>query len=254
LSNVIPTYSSSNTAVVRVDPGGSVVASGAGMATVRATAGGQTAESVIHVGAATYDSVQGPPRVLNASYIELPKIERVSRFRSTVGHSYVDGSGETCRSMKHYFQPRQSIDWTSVEVYAPAAGTIWLIATDGAAGFRVMLRPRDLPALEVAMFHVNLDAAIVKNTWVEAGDRIGRHASPFTMSDIATGVGGREGTLFSYFETMTDGVFSQYQARGVSSRQAAVITRGERDQDQVPCVGEQQFTVQGKTPDWVVLN
>jgi hypothetical protein len=252
---VVPLYSSSNPAVLTVDPGGNLRASAVGMATVQARAGGQTAEAIIHVGAATYDlAALGPPRVLGANYIDLSKIERISRFRSAIGHSYVDGSGETCRSMKHYFQPSLSVDWTSVDVSAPASGTIWLIAPDGAAGFRVMLRPRDLAALEVAIFHVNLDPGIVKDTWVNAGDRIGRHASSQTMSDIAVGVGGKEqGTLVSYFHTMTDSVFAQYQARGVSSRDAAVVTRAERDADPVPCVGEQQFLTHGTLPNWLVL-
>jgi hypothetical protein len=75
------------------------------------------------------------------------------------------------------------------------------------------------------------------------------------MSDIAMSIGPKGGgTLLSYFETMTDPVFADYQARGVPSRQAAIITREERDADPVPCVGEQQFTVQGSLPDWVDLN
>jgi hypothetical protein len=255
LPNVVPQYSSSTPGVVSIQPDGRIVASGVGTATVRASGGGQTAEAVVHVGSATYDlAALGPPRVLDANYIDLSKVERVSRFRSAIGHSYVDGSGETCRSMKHYFQPKLSVDWTAVEVYAPATGTIWTIATDG-WGYRVMLRPRDLPALNVAIFHVNPDPGIVKGTWVIAGDRIGRHASSSTMSDIATDFGGKEtGTLLSYFQTMTDSVFAQYQARGVPSREAAIITKDERDADPVPCVGEQQFPGQGTLPNWVVLN
>jgi hypothetical protein len=256
VSGVVPAYSSSNPSAVSISSGGSIVAAGVGIATVRASAGGRTAEIVIHVGAASYNLAGlGPPRVLNANYIDLSKIARVSRFRSTVGHSYVDGSGETCRSMKHYFQPRLSIDWTTVDVYAPASGTIFGIRPDGFAGFQIMLRPRDLPALDVALFHVQVDAGIVRDSWVEAGDHIGRHASSSTMSDIATSIGGKEqGTLLSYFQTMTDAVLAEYQARGVQSREAAVISAAERDADPVPCVGEQPFFVSGKLPDWLDLN
>jgi hypothetical protein len=53
---------------------------------------------------------------------------------------------------------------------------------------------------------------------------------------------------------MTDPVFAQYQARGVPTRTAAIITEAERDADPVPCVGEEQFTVTGTLPDWLVLN
>ena len=76
------------------------------------------------------------------------------------------------------------------------------------------------------------------------------------MSDIAIQFGSYDtGTLYSYFEFMTDALFSQYQARGVSSRQAAIITRAERDADPIACApGEGQFTQHGTLPDWLDLN
>jgi hypothetical protein len=254
--NVVPQYSSSNPGVVRVNPDGSLSVVGDGTATVRASAGGQTAETIVYAGQPIYDpAASGPPRLLSANYIDLSKIGRVSRFRSTVGHSYTNDTGdETCRSMKHYFEPRLSIDWTTVDIYAPASGTIWSIRGD-VWGYQIGLRPRDLPALNVAMFHVNPDPGIVRDGWVEAGDHIGRHASQSTMSDIAVTIGPKQGGIFlSYFEAITDSVFAEYQGRGVSSREAAIITRAERDADPVPCVGEQQFTVHGTLPDWVTLN
>ena len=61
------------------------------------------------------------------------------------------------------------------------------------------------------------------------------------------------GALLWYFETMTDAVFAAYQARGVASREAAIITQAERDADPVPCVGESQFQSQGTIPNWVDL-
>lgn len=252
---VSPDFTSSNPAVVRIEPDKRLLATGVGTATVRASAGGQTAEAVIHVSPATYDLAGlGPPRILTADYIDLSKIERISRFRSTVGHSFTTGL-EACRSMKHYFQPKPSLDWTSVDIFAPASGTIAVTAADGAAGSRVTLRPRELAVLDVTIFHVALDPGIVPGTWVEAGQHIGRHASSSTMSDIAVGTGPKEGgTLASYFQAMTDSVFAAYQARGVPSREAAIITKEERDADPVPCVGESQFTVRGTLPDWLNLN
>ncbi len=252
--NVVPSYTSSNPTVVRIEPSGAFAA-GVGTATVRANAGGLTAEAIFYVGDTTYDlATRGPPVVLPANYIDLAKIERISRFRSTVGHSYTDGS-ETCRSMKHYYQPKQTADWTTVDIYAPASGTVMGISPDGAFGYRIRIRPRDLPVLDIQIFHVMLDSGVVRHRWVDAGDHLGRHASSFTMSDIAMSIGPKEGgTLISYFDAMTDAVFAEYQARGVASRAAAIITEAERDADPVPCTGEQQFTVHGTLPDWVVLN
>ena len=75
------------------------------------------------------------------------------------------------------------------------------------------------------------------------------------MSDIAASFGPEEGgTLVSYFERMTDAVFAEYQARGVPSREAAIIPEVERDADPVPCVDEQRFVVDGTLPDWLMLN
>jgi hypothetical protein len=255
VTSVVPQFTSTNPAVVLVEPGGRLAAKAAGTAIVRATAGGKTAESTIYVGATTYDlATLGPPRIVTASYIDLPKIERISRFRSTVGHSYTDGS-ETCRSMKHYFQPKSTLDWTTVDVYSPVDGTIFGIAPDGAAGKQMLIRPRLAPVVNVTIFHVNFDASIVTQGWVNAGDHLGRHAAQTTYSDIAVSIGPKEGgRLISYFDAMTDAVFQAYQARGVASRSSFIITKAERDADPVPCVGESQFTVFGTLPQWVVLS
>lgn len=43
----------------------------------------------------------GIPRFVQTDYIELAKIDRISRFRSGEGHDYSDNF-ESCRSMKHY--------------------------------------------------------------------------------------------------------------------------------------------------------
>jgi len=255
LAGVRPTYTSTNTTVATVDPDGRIIPRAVGTTTIRGAAGGQTAQTELYVGAASYDlAALGPPRVLSANYIDLSMIDRISRFRSTIGHSYTDGS-ETCRSMKHYFQPKPSVDWTDVAIYSPTAGTIAGIAADGSFGSRIRILPRDQPILDIQIFHVALRSYIVRGTWVEAGESIGFHSSPNTMSDIAMSIGPKEGgTLISYFDAMTDAVFAQYQARGVSSRQAAIITEAERDADPVPCVGEQGFTVHGTLPDWLELS
>jgi hypothetical protein len=249
-------YTSYNPNIVKIDPDGHITVIGTGTDTIRAEAGGQNAQTIIYSGSSTYDfDAQGVPKnMLNANYIDLSKIERISRFRSAIGHSFTDGS-ETCRSMKHYYLPKLSVDWTEVDIYAPAAGTILRLRVDGSIGLQVTLRPVNLPAFDVLIFHVNVDSEIVVGKWVEAGEHIGRHASKSTMSDISVGIGPRDGgKLISYFDVMTDEVFEEYRMRGVSSRDAAIITKEERDADPVPCVDEQQFTEQGNIPNWMVLN
>jgi hypothetical protein len=53
-----------------------------------------------------YDTdANGVPRFAESNCIELHKISRISKFRSGAGHDYSDDF-ETCRSMKHYFDPK----------------------------------------------------------------------------------------------------------------------------------------------------
>ena len=249
-----PSFTSTNSAVAAVLQGG-IEVRGVGTAIIRASAGGKIAEATVYAGPATYDyATLGAPRVVTANYIDLAKIERISRFRSGVGHSYDDGS-ETCRSMKHYFQPQTTLDWTTVDVFAPADGTVMIVRPDGAYGKQILMRTRQLPILYIAIFHVQPDAHVVPNAWLNAGDHVGKHSSQRTYSDIALSIGPTEGgRLISYFEAMTDAVWQLYQARGVASRSAMIITKAERDADPIPCVDGQQFTSFGTLPNWVVLN
>ena len=257
IPDFIPKYASSNTAVVSIEEDGRMRAEAVGTVTITARAGGQTAQATIYVGQATYNLASlGLPKVLDANFIDLSKVERISRFRSTVGHSYVDGSGETCRSMKHYYQPFwPDVDWTTVDIYAPVTGTIVGIAPDGPWGKKILIRPRDLPSMYVMLFHVNLNPDIFTAGWLNSGQHVGKHSSNNTSSDIAIFFDSKEdGALVSYFDTMTDAVFEEYKARGASSRADFVITKEERDADAVPCTGEQQFTVHGTLEDWVMLD
>jgi hypothetical protein len=50
---------------------------------------------------------------------------------------------------------------TTVDISAPASGTIEGIATDG-WGYRIRMVPRDLPVLQIQIFHVEPDSGIVK--------------------------------------------------------------------------------------------
>ncbi len=255
-TDVTYTLSSSSPDIVRIEGDGRIQAIAVGTAIITVEAGGQSAQVMFHVGELLYDvATLGPPRILDADYIDLSKINRISRFRSTVGHSYVDGSGETCRSMKHYYEPYYpEVDWTTVDIYAPTTGNVYA-APDGAYGYAILLRPKAVSSMFIQIFHVNLDPGFVNGAWVNVGDHLGKQASNNTSSDISMYIGGKDnGILLSYFDCMTDPVFEAYQARGLVSRADAIISKAERDADPVPCEGENQFTEHGSIPDWVILN
>lgn len=73
-------------------------------------------------GGDTYDvEANGVPRFVKTDYIELDKIRKISRFSSAARHAYSDDF-ETRRSMKHYFNPKGTIDWSSIKIYSPVRG------------------------------------------------------------------------------------------------------------------------------------
>jgi len=60
----------------------------------------------------------GISKFVDTDYIELDKIYRVSKFRSGIGHDYSDNFEEN-RSMKHYFNPKNTVDWSLINIYSP---------------------------------------------------------------------------------------------------------------------------------------
>jgi hypothetical protein len=201
-------------------------------------------------------AAQGVPRLTTHNYIDLARIREISRFRSGVGHDYWDDF-ERCRSMKHYFMTPQDSSAADVGIYAPFDGDVtrmhqeWATA-DG--GMQIEITSTANPAFAAIVFHVNPSAGIAVGTRVSGGQRLGTHIGPQTMSDITIAVSEKAGRrLVSWFETMSDGVFAIYQARGMTSRGQAVITQAERDASPLSCSGE-AFASPGALPNWVSLN
>ena len=216
-----------------------------------------------------YDiTARGIPRFVGTNFTRLSMIEKISRFRSGFGHSFTDGT-ESCRSMKHYFNPyaayRQN---NTVEICSPVTGIIVSVVNDGYGGSsgltnkEIQIKPDTQPAFIFVMFHCDLASeAIVTGKRVNAGDLIGYArmyyddlAQYVTSFDIAVWVNTPSGMrLISWFETLKDELFSDYVSRGVTSRQDFIITREVRDADPLQCNGE-TFLTAGKIENWVNLN
>jgi hypothetical protein len=194
----------------------------------------------------------GPEQFISFDYIELDKIERISKFRSGIGHDYRDGA-ESCRSMKHYYQPKGSVDWSAIRIFSPVTGTV-IRKEEEWAGTQLWIRPFDHPAYTIIIFHIALLKPLALNDTVTAGTQIGTHIGPQTMSDIAVGYSPRNNwTLISYAEILTDSIFSRYTARGVGSRSDLIISKAARDADPLNCSGE-TFGTAGTLQNWFVLN
>jgi len=200
-------------------------------------------------------SLYGLPKFILKNYIELDKIDSISRFRSGVGHDYSD-SFESCRNMKHYFKPRYDVNWSTVKIYSPVNGTIANVFPDSIWGVQLWITPLGMPAFNVCLFHVNLTSPLNIGDTVSSGQQIGTHASSQTTSDIAISIYTPNSTFqrVSFFDVMTDKLFACYMSRGATSRDDFIISKAARDADPLlPCNG-QPFFVTGTINNWVALH
>lgn len=194
----------------------------------------------------------GIPKFVATDYIELAKIYRISKFRSSVGHDYSDAF-EHCRSMKHYFEPRSDVDWAAIKLFSPVTGKITRLDQEW-AGTKIEIESNDYPAFRFSIFHVTLTAPRNINENVSAGEQLGTHIGSQTMSDIAVMVNDptHQGRLISYFDVMSDTLFSEYVKRGVNSREDMMISKAIRDSLPLTCVGD-SFASVDTLENWVLL-
>jgi hypothetical protein len=195
----------------------------------------------------------GIPKFVTANYIELDKIFRISKFRSSGGHDYSDAF-EHCRSMKHYFEPKSNVDWTSIKIFSPVTGKITRVEQEW-AGTKIEIASGDYPAFRFSIFHINTTKQYSIDELVTAGEQLGTHIGAQTLSDVALIVNDptRQGRMISYFDVISDAVFTQYQSRGVNARDDMKISKALRDANPLTCSGE---TFVGSDPldIWEILN
>jgi hypothetical protein len=192
-----------------------------------------------------------PPKFISVNYIELDKIERISKFRSGIGHNYSDDS-ETCRSMKHYFQPKSTIDWSIVKIFSPVDGKVVRIFEEW-AGTQLQIQSKTISTCTIIIFHIALQKPLNVGDSVSAGQILGTHIGSQTMSDIAVGFSiQNKWRLYSYFDVINDSLFQQYTVRGISSRSECIISKEARDADSLRCSGE-TFGTAGTLENWMTL-
>lgn len=222
-------------------------------AAVGSSAGGAGGLTGPGVGQAIYElDLYGPPRFVDHNPIDLTAIRRISRFRSAVGHDYSDGA-ESCRSMKHYLEPKASVDWATVALYSPVDGVVVSTVAEW-AGWQVQIRSDVYPAFVFVLFHLNLARPLTVGDALVAGEYLGTHIGPQTMSDVAVSVTTPAGhRLVSFVDVATDPLFTSYLLRGAHDRSAFVISQQERDANPLSCSAG-QFGGTNTHSDWVVLN
>jgi hypothetical protein len=174
-----------------------------------------------------------PPRVANHDFTSIGMIDKISKFRSCQGHEY--GSRETLEpksSMKHYYEvlrPLYNNTDNIIPAFACFDGTV-LSITDEVRGDRlVILGPQGVQAI---YFHIGLFPNVTTNARVASGDHIGYANVTF---DIAFKAGLFFQRYYSYFDVMTDEVFSVYQTHGITTREMMGYTREYREQNNCQC-------------------
>ena len=195
----------------------------------------------------------GIPKFIKTNYIELDKIYRISKFRSSVGHDYSDAY-EQCRSLKHYFEPKSNLDWTTVKIYSPVKGIITRVEQEW-SGTKLEIASDDYPAFRFSIFHINISKQFVVNDKVTEGELLGTHIGIETYSDISVIVNDptKQGRMVSFFDVMTDALFLEFSDRGLSSRADIIIPKTVRDASPLNCSGD-TFTSTDVLENWVYLN
>ena len=181
------------------------------------------------------------PQFVNSNYLDLNKIEKISKFRSGMGHDYSDDF-ESCRSMKHYFNPNVE-DYSLIEIFSPVDGIV--VSMVESNGIRINIKSSEYPEYQFIIFHIDLLPEIEIGDIVTEGELIGNHINNTTISDIAVQryvlhEGIFKTQLLSYFEVMTDEHFNgNYLGPEISSRSDLIITSTERDASPLHCEGEE---------------
>ena len=193
------------------------------------------------------------PQFIQADFIDLSRIDSISKFRSGSGHDFSKGKGETCRSMKHYFNTKFSEDGqklrdannnippgpdgvTDISIFSPVDGKIISVQKEKMPiGEQIYIRPDSKPTVTIRLFHIYLDDGFAKGTKVKAGEKIGK-IGQYSNTDIA--LEKRGSGFLSYFDAMPDSLFVKYQARGVKERSDLIYSKEYRDANPLQCNGE----------------
>ncbi len=193
--------------------------------------------------------IKNPPKFIQADFIDLSKIYSISKYRSGAGHDF-SGNGETCRSMKHYYSPQYTGEGskdanglppkpdgkTDISIFSPVDGTIVEVSEEHTPiGKQVTIVPSSASGYQIRLFHIYLDNTHNAGTKVKAGEKIAVIGGQ-QGTDIAVQAGGILSQKFiSYFDVMPDSLFSNYTARGATSRADFILTKEYRDAHPLKC-------------------
>ena len=195
---------------------------------------------------------ENPPAFVTANFVDPTKIFLVSKFRSGIGHDFSGGSGETCRSMKHYLATMDDkapdykiegggkkeampipVKGVDVPIYSPADGTYDLIPGDGIPINReVDVTPTAYATVRIRLMHVAPLDSMKPGQKVKAGQQIGlvlRNQSFDAAIETQVNDKVNKTRYISIFKAMTPSVFAEWKKRGATSPAQFSLTKAQVD-------------------------
>lgn len=182
--------------------------------------------------------------ILTANFIDLAKVEKISKYRSCQGHTVVpQDESESARNMKHYviLKP-EYVGGNKVEVYSPISGIVSSTRAEPQKGLEgeIWLGNKD-SNWAVSIQHLVILDSIKEGKKVKAGEIIGHVAN--NGIDVVYGVGaGNVKTIDGYqspylnldspFNHINESVLALYQAKGIEK---ADLIYSKEYRDQNPC-------------------
>ncbi len=181
-------------------------------------------------------------RFIVANPLELSQIQRMSTFRSCIGHDYsglnTDGEKETLRSMKHYLEPLPSlIGIDQIKIFAPFEGKVVEIL-DGPPGKAIYISAKAAPSWKFIFFHADIMPGLQEGATVKAGQLLG-HASPGISANFDIGLKqfSWKGQVFdSPFMHMANSILEEYAANGITPENI-IFSKEARDAEPCPVEG-----------------
>lgn len=186
------------------------------------------------------------PKIITSNFIDLDRVYEISKYRSGAGHDYAS-DGETCRSMKHYFnhgtygvRTKPTASEPNINIYAPFNG-IMLGGTKEHVGTQVQIVSIRNPLYDVRFFHIDIEPSLHFGSYVRSGQKIGiigpRDGTDVSLESSGTGPGQHTASVFL---GMTDEAFAPYAKMGFI-REDFIISKEYRDAHPFACEKDREF-------------
>lgn len=183
------------------------------------------------------------PPSLTKNFVDLGKIEKISKFRSCQGHIVIPtDESETQRNMKHYVLLKEEFRGVDkVQLFAPYDAHVSSFSNPE-KGLEGELWFDAGPDWQFSIEHINIIPKLKDGGNVKAGDLVGYsgpkgfdivYAVGAASPKIIDGYNSPFAKLDSPFLHMDTETFSQYQRFGVQNPEVMVYTKEYRDNN--PC-------------------